>query len=442
MNSKEELQQLKDKYSSFIVEKTIDEIKGMCDNKELDIDSNLDKVWVVNYLGSDPAEQAEMFLNILVGSGITSVIEINPEKIFSKIFAVKDYKGQQDIIALFLDDVIRLDIIEDLYSETKEMFLLKTYLSDQLPMSNTYVKSEYDPLNFNERNKKLDEDIEKVNNGEMNIGEFLSEIGWVDKIEGEDTNVDYAKVNDIKNKIIAKKIAMEEIKKMFESGEITIKELRLILGLFFEIDEDEKLPEPITTLVAPIISKEELFMKMYNWKEGTTLTWDAVDLQMHALGGKKVDFYDLINDILNYNLTIRKDMEKVEFGLANIHMKSTMKDFWENFIVQDNQFSYFELSCNGRGEEALYFIIYWDGNDLRVYIPEDGNIYNTLTNKAFGSDKAEDMLWAETQIKDSELIDILSGTLSPSMILKDLLKEPKFDFDKLHDNVKNSIKIA
>lgn len=38
----------------------------------------------------------------------------------------------------------------------------------------------------------------------------------------------------------------------------------------------------------------------------------------------------------------------------------------------------------------MYFIIYWDGEKLRGYIPEDGNPWNTATREAYGNNEEQD----------------------------------------------------
>lgn len=48
--------------------------------------------------------------------------------------------------------------------------------------------------------------------------------------------------------------------------------------------------------------------------------------------------------------------------------------------------SFWGCFAGGDWESSVYFIIYFDGKDLRAYVPKDGNAWNTKTKKAYGND--------------------------------------------------------
>jgi anti-sigma28 factor (negative regulator of flagellin synthesis) len=220
--NKEELKLLQEKYNGIIIEKTIEDIKKMCDQGELDINAPASSIWVVNYSGEEPAIQADMLLNQLIDTGISTLIVINHEDMFKKVYAVKDYKGQQDIIAI-LKDSIDVAKFDELYSETADMFSLSNYLNEQLQLNGTYVKEEYDPLNFNGRQAEVDAIEEKYNNGEITLGEMFQEFGWIK--EGE---FDKDKIAEIVEKLVSGELNTKDIVDKLNNQELNSVEINTI----------------------------------------------------------------------------------------------------------------------------------------------------------------------------------------------------------------------
>ena len=52
----------------------------------------------------------------------------------------------------------------------------------------------------------------------------------------------------------------------------------------------------------------------------------------------------------------------------------------------DNGMMLLGVNAGGDWEKAIYFCIYWDGKQLRAYIPTEGNTWNTLNKVAVGND--------------------------------------------------------
>jgi hypothetical protein len=50
----------------------------------------------------------------------------------------------------------------------------------------------------------------------------------------------------------------------------------------------------------------------------------------------------------------------------------------------------------------LLFIIYWAGKKLRVYIPENGNLWNTTTKEAYGNNNDADLRNARKRWPDDD----------------------------------------
>ncbi len=107
---------------------------------------------------------------------------------------------------------------------------------------------------------------------------------------------------------------------------------------------------------------------------------------------------------------VEKDLKKVSFDLENM-------DPW-NYKTLDNGLTYLEVVAGGDWEQGVLFIIYWDGSQLRGYIPEEGNLWNTDTSNAYGNDGSDE----ENMIKRG---------INP--------ERPDFDFDKIVGDIESRI---
>jgi len=90
---------------------------------------------------------------------------------------------------------------------------------------------------------------------------------------------------------------------------------------------------------------------------------------------------------------VKKDLAKVEFDLENIHLSP--KDHPEmgnllGFHEMTTGLVYFGAMAGGDWECPVYFIIYWDGKQLRGYIPKNGNPWNRKTKRAYGNSEVQD----------------------------------------------------
>lgn len=87
------------------------------------------------------------------------------------------------------------------------------------------------------------------------------------------------------------------------------------------------------------------------------------------------DYHDY-NEITEYP-KVEKDIAKYQFDLENLDclgIRTTKSGV--DFLVFDG---------GGDWEYPLYFFVYYDGKDLRGYVPTRGNAVNTLTKAAFGN---------------------------------------------------------
>lgn len=115
----------------------------------------------------------------------------------------------------------------------------------------------------------------------------------------------------------------------------------------------------------------------------------------------------MTDEYMNYsNITplVEKDLSKIEFDTENI-TRENEKFGPENLLgynVLDNGMSYYGVLAGGDWQDPVYFIIYFDGKNLRGYIPKNGNLYNTDTKKAYGDDQKADLKNARKRWKDDE----------------------------------------
>lgn len=121
---------------------------------------------------------------------------------------------------------------------------------------------------------------------------------------------------------------------------------------------------------------------------------------------------------------VLKDDLKVEFGFENFDQKRV-----PNHCVADtslmgyhseaNGFTYLGCSAGDDSDYPLFFVVYWDGNKLRAYIPTEGNLWNKKTKKAYGSNDNPGNV-NEALLK----ADILARILAPGMKSLPPVKKP------------------
>lgn len=124
-------------------------------------------------------------------------------------------------------------------------------------------------------------------------------------------------------------------------------------------------------------------------------------------------------DYRNLTPIVETDLDKVVFDCENI--TSDNYTFGPTSLIGyhtlSNGMSYYGVAAGGDWETPVFFIIYWDGKNLRGYIPEDGNLWNTDTKQAYGNDDRADLKNARKRWPDDEN-----------------LKDDDFDLDGYFDN--------
>jgi len=84
---------------------------------------------------------------------------------------------------------------------------------------------------------------------------------------------------------------------------------------------------------------------------------------------------------------VRFDWENYEYDPDNVYMNS--KNI-AGFKTLSNGLTFLGITAGGDWECPIFLIIYFDGKELRAYIPKEGNTWNTDTNEAYGNDNIAD----------------------------------------------------
>ncbi|MBI5066052.1 hypothetical protein HZA97_07480 [Candidatus Woesearchaeota archaeon] len=91
---------------------------------------------------------------------------------------------------------------------------------------------------------------------------------------------------------------------------------------------------------------------------------------------------------------IEKDLNKVSFDTENISGSAEDCDYYIPELIGyhtlDNGLSFLGVGAGGDWECPVFFMLYWDGSELRGYIPTEGNPWNTKTKEAYGNNEEED----------------------------------------------------
>jgi len=126
------------------------------------------------------------------------------------------------------------------------------------------------------------------------------------------------------------------------------------------------------------------------------------------------------NNVRYLSKSIEKDLSKVEFDFENCDLDgSEFGGEWCGYHTLDNGLTFLGVKAGGDWELPIFFVVYWDGKNLRAYIPEEGNPWNTTTKQAFGNDADAD--YENVKKRWPEII----GDRQP----EDMYGPPDVDFD-------------
>ena len=157
------------------------------------------------------------------------------------------------------------------------------------------------------------------------------------------------------------------------------------------------------------------------------------DFDENASENEKYDYWidDNAHSLAGATPTMEKDLGKVDFSSENASIKPSYgKEFGDivGFHTLPNGVPYLGVVAGGDWECPLLFVIYWDGKELRGYVPTDGNSWNKVTKAAYGnadeSDESElkKILGDKYDPNAKYLYDSSRKTVNPALILADIEK--------------------
>jgi hypothetical protein len=101
--------------------------------------------------------------------------------------------------------------------------------------------------------------------------------------------------------------------------------------------------------------------------------------------------------IVSKDLKVEFDWENFECEKRSYHQPGGHPcDITLGIHTLENGLTFWGMYAGGDWEHPVTFILYWDGQNIRAYIPTEGNPWNTDTNKAYGNG----MDWNDTENKD------------------------------------------
>jgi hypothetical protein len=196
---------------------------------------------------------------------------------------------------------------------------------------------------------------------------------------------------------------------------------------------------------APQISQEELKDKIMAYVKKNWYAYGFDDNDLTELN----DIDHEIVELLAYKSNINNDLGKVRFDTENCGFVEGHHDnVLLGFQTLENGFTFLGCYAGGDWENSVFFIIYWDGKSLRGYVPENGNIYNQLTDTAYGSEMSSDWAYSENTIKKKipGLVQIADNYLRDATehffyCLKMERRNDKIDVNLVVNDIKNRIEI-
>lgn len=132
------------------------------------------------------------------------------------------------------------------------------------------------------------------------------------------------------------------------------------------------------------ISKEELLKKLYNLYKKSEEYYDEDVTETNF-----DETYHLNTEIFIENKIIEKDLSKISFGYDNfIASREDISDkkAFVGFNTLENGLTFFGVIDSGDDEFSIFYIIYYDGKNLRGYTPSYGNLINLDFKTAFGGE--------------------------------------------------------
>lgn len=106
--------------------------------------------------------------------------------------------------------------------------------------------------------------------------------------------------------------------------------------------------------------------------------------------GREWSPYDFQMRLPKGDLKVNFNFENFDFGQGETKYFRP-KDSLIGYHTLENGLTFCGMSSGGHWETPVFFVVYWDGKKLRVYVPTKGNPWNTKTKEAYGNDENSDI---------------------------------------------------
>ena len=144
-------------------------------------------------------------------------------------------------------------------------------------------------------------------------------------------------------------------------------------------------------------------------------------ISLEEFKGKIEEVFEFFDNEYDFPSVISKDLAKINFDLENCTRPddANFANYPAGFRMLAPDFPAFFVNAGGDWEFPICFVLYWDGKQVRGYIPNAGNVYNRTEKCAYGSENE-----VECEISEPELADLISvAGIYTDVINRIILKE-------------------
>jgi hypothetical protein len=109
------------------------------------------------------------------------------------------------------------------------------------------------------------------------------------------------------------------------------------------------------------------------------------------------------------SLPYHEKLQKISFDRENMTMQPEDSLYPATLVGLhsiDNQ-AFLGISAGGDWEFPIFFILFEVRSKFKIYIPEMGNAWNGITNRAFGNDRSADLEYLQSYWEENDLDDAL-----------------------------------
>lgn len=122
---------------------------------------------------------------------------------------------------------------------------------------------------------------------------------------------------------------------------------------------------------------------------------EIATLRTLVTNGGNVEALNMLDDVIRVifetdQISRDKDGCGIEFDLENIGLDYSDYSDIVGYNLTSTGVPYIGGAAGGDWELPVFFALYYDGTRIRLYVPKDGNCYNTDTKTAFGNDEDTD----------------------------------------------------